>query len=35
MKAIVNATLVMHDHLIPEAYLLIENGRIAAFGEMR
>ena len=35
MKAIVNATLVMRDHLIPEAYLLIENGRIAAFGEMR
>lgn len=35
MKAIVNATLVMRDHLIPEAALLIEGGRIAGFGEMR
>ena len=34
-KAIVNAELVMRDHLIPEAMLLIEDGRIADFGEMR
>ena len=26
MKAIINATLVMRDHLIPDATLLIENG---------
>ena len=35
MKAITNATLVMRDHLIPEAVLFIEGGRIAGFGEMR
>ena len=35
MKAIVNATLVMRDHLVPEAVLFIENGRIEGFGEMR
>ena len=35
MTAIINATLVMPDHLIPEAVLLIEDGMIAAFGEMR
>lgn len=35
MKAIVNATLVMRDHLIPEAVLFIEDGTIAGFGEMR
>ena len=35
MKAIVNAELVMRDHLIPEAVLFIEDGRIAGFGEMR
>ena len=35
MKAIVNATLVMCDHLIPEAVLFVENGRITGFGEMR
>ncbi|MDO4867209.1 MAG: amidohydrolase family protein [Clostridia bacterium] len=35
MKAIVNATLVMRDHLIPEAVLFIEDGMIAGFGEMR
>ena len=29
-KAIINAELVMRDHLIPEAMLLIEDGRIAA-----
>ena len=34
-KAIINAELVMRDHLIPEAMLLIEDGRIADFGEMR
>ena len=35
MKAIVNAVLVMRDHLIPDAYLLMDQGRIAGFGEMR
>ena len=35
MKAIVGATLVMRDHLVPEAVLLIEDGRIKGFGEMR
>ena len=35
MLAIINAELVMRDHLIPEAVLFIENGKIAGFGEMR
>ena len=35
MTAIINATLVMPDHLIPEAVLLIEDGTIKAFGEKR
>ena len=35
MNAIINAELVMHDHLIPEAVLFIEDGKIAGFGEMR
>ena len=35
MIAIKNATLVMRDHLIPDAVLLIEDGKIADFGEMR
>ena len=35
MLAIINAELIMHDHLIPEAVLFIENGKIAGFGEMR
>jgi len=35
MLAITNATLVMRDHLIPEATLLIEDGKIAGFGETR
>ena len=35
MIAIKNATLVMKDHLIPDAVLLIEDGKIADFGEMR
>ena len=34
MLAIVNATLVMRDHLIPDAALLIEDGKIHSFGEM-
>ena len=33
MTAIVNVTLVMADHLIPQATLLTENGRITAFGQ--
>lgn len=35
MTAIINAVLVMRDHFIPDAVLLIENGRIADFGEAR
>ena len=35
MKAIINAELVMKDHLIPEAVLFMEDGKIAGFGEMR
>ena len=35
MIAIKNATLVMVDHLIPDAVLLIEDGKIVNFGEMR
>ena len=35
MFAIKNATLVMRDHLIPEAVLFVENGVISGFGEMR
>ena len=35
MIAIKNATLVMKDHLIPDAVLFIEDGKIADFGEMR
>ncbi len=32
---IINAELIMPDHLIPEAYLLVEDGKILDFGEMR
>ena len=35
MTAIINATLVMKDHLIPEAVLFVEDGTIADYGEMR
>ena len=35
MIAIQNAVLVMRDHLIPNAVLLIEGEQIAGFGEMR
>ena len=35
MTAIINATLVMRDHFIPDAVLLIENGKIADFCESR
>ena len=35
MIAIKNATLVMKDHLIPDAVLFVEDGLIAGFGEMR
>ena len=36
MVAIINATLVMHDHFIPKGILVIDdNGRICDFGEMR
>lgn len=33
MKAIINATLVMRDHYIPDGVLLIEDGKITACGE--
>ncbi|MCQ2437338.1 MAG: amidohydrolase family protein [Clostridia bacterium] len=35
MIAIINATLVMRDHLIEDAVLFIEDGKVAGFGEMR
>lgn len=35
MLAIINAELIMRDHLIPNAVLLSENGIITGFGEMR
>ncbi len=35
MVAIINAVLVMRDHLIPDAVLLMEDGKIAGFGEKR
>ena len=35
MLAIINAELVMKDHLIPDAVLFVENGKIAGYGEMR
>lgn len=35
MLAIKNTTLVMRDHLIPEAAVLIRDGKIDSFGEMR
>ena len=35
MTAIINATLVMRDHLIPNGVLLMENGKITAFGDSR
>ena len=35
MTAIKNAILVMRDHLIPDAVLFIEDGKIQGFGEMR
>ena len=35
MKMIVNAVLVMKDHYIPDAVLLIEDGKIVKFGERR
>lgn len=35
MLAIINAELVMRDHLIPEAVLFVENGKIIGFGELR
>lgn len=35
MTAIINAELVMRDHLILDAVLLMEDGKIVAFGEKR
>ena len=35
MTAIQNATLIMKDHLIPDAVLFMEDGYITGFGEMR
>ena len=34
MLAIINAELIMRDHLIPDGYILIENGLIKDYGEM-
>lgn len=35
MIAIINSELVMRDHLLPDAVLFVEDGKIAGFGEMR
>ena len=35
MLAIINAELVMKDHLIPDAVIFVEDGKISGFGEMR
>ena len=35
MKAIINATLVMRDHFIPNAVLIMDEGKIVSFGEAR
>ena len=35
MISVINATLVLRDHLIPDAMLNIEDGRICSFGKMR
>lgn len=35
MIAIKNATLVMRDHFIPDAVILVNEGRIVGYGEMR
>ena len=35
MKAIINAELVLRDHLIPDGVLFMEDGIITGFGEMR
>ena len=35
MLALTNAVLVMRDHLIPNAALLVENGKIKAYGKMK
>ena len=35
ITAIVNSTLIMRDHFIPDAVLLIEDGKISEFGEAR
>lgn len=35
MLAIINAELVMRDHLIPDAVLFVEDGKIVSYGEMR
>ena len=32
MKAVINATLVMRDHYIPNATILMEDGKIKEFG---
>ena len=35
MTAIIHATLVLRDHLIPDGVLLLQDGKITAFGEAR
>ena len=34
MLAIINAELVLRDHFLPDAYLIVEDGIIKDFGEM-
>lgn len=35
MKAIVNGTLVMYDHIIPDGFLLIDGDTIVDYGKAR
>ncbi len=35
MKAIINAELVLKDHYLPDAYLVMEDGKIKDFGRMK
>jgi len=35
MLAIINAELVMRDHLIPEAVLFIKSGKITGYSDLR
>ena len=35
MKAIINATIVMRDHLIPNGVILIEGEKISSYGKAK